>query len=401
MSVSVLRELPSMPRKKSHPSWGEPPWTIRFKTKNPNRKLPRVADFVVIGGGFTGLAAAAWLRQLSPRQSVVLLEADRVGAGASGRTGGMALAETAEGKQPGLGDVLAGLRHTLDALEIKCDLDLRGAWEIARNGAGYSATTRSPIEWQDSGTLRVVNEVPGGMLDPGKLVSGLANAADRAGAQILEHHRVLGIKWRATPEIEVASGIRNTEKITAGKIVFATNALSLQNSGLKRGMHPRLTLAVLTAPSTEKTLEEIGLVARKPFYTLDFPYLWGRVRKDRSVIWGAGLVHSPDSNDLDAVDIEDAEPSQMFSRLEQRIRSLHPTLAGTRFTRRWGGPILFRDSWKPVFDWHPRSGDEKNAIVAGAYAGHGVALSSYLGKWAAEILTGDGKSLPKWGRIGD
>jgi glycine/D-amino acid oxidase-like deaminating enzyme len=388
-----------MSQKKSRQSWGEPPWAVHFNPKSPKRELPRVADFVVIGGGFTGLAAAAWLRRLSPQQSVVLLEASHVGAGASGRTGGMALAETAAGKQPGLGDVLTGLRHTLETLKINCDLDLRGAWEIARKSEGHPARSRSPIEWQDSGTLRVVNEVPGGTLDPGKLVSGLAHAADREGAQILENHRVLSINWQSIPEIEVAISGRQRAKIAVGKVILATNALSLRNSGLRNGMHPRLTLAVLSAPISEKRLEEIGLGKRKPFYTTDFPYLWGRARKDRSIVWGAGLVNSPDSDDLDQVDITDAEPSGLFTRLEQRVQQLHPALAKIKFTHRWGGPILFRDSWKPVFDWHPRSRGQKNAIVVGAYAGHGVALSSYLGKWAAEILAGDGRALPKWGRI--
>jgi glycine/D-amino acid oxidase-like deaminating enzyme len=310
----------------------------------------------------------------------------------------MALAETAAGNQPGLGDVLAGLRHTIQSFGLRCDLDLRGAWEIGRKEHRRSAG--SPIEWQDSGTLRVVNEVEGGTLDPGKLASGLAQAADRAGARILEKHRVLGIQWRANPELEVASRSGQTKVITAGKIIFATNALSLSNSGLN-GMHPRLTLAVLTAPMPEKVLEQIGLAARKPFYTVDFPYLWGRVRQDRSIIWGAGLVHSPDSNDLDAVNVADPEPARIFAQLEQRVRHLHPALARVKFTHRWGGPILFRDSWKPVFDWHPRSAGRQNAIVAGAYAGHGVALSSHLGKWAAEILTGGARALPKWGRIGE
>jgi len=388
-----------MPGKKFQPHWGRTPWIIRFQPKRPSGELPGAADFVVIGGGFTGLAAAAWLRHFSPKESVVLLEAGRVGDGASGRTGGMALAETAAGSQPGLGDVLGGLRHTLETFDIQCDLDLRGAWEIARNAGARSAVHRSPIDWQDSGTLRVVNEVEGGTLDPGKLVNGLARTADRFGARIFERHRVLGIRWRANPEIEIADRSGPTKTITAGKIIFATNALSLANSGLRHGMHPRLTLAVLTSPVAEKLLEEIGLASRQPFYTLDFPYLWGRVRKDRSIVWGAGLIQSPDSEDLDAVDISDAEPARIFLQLEQRVRHLHPALARIKFTHRWGGPILFRDSWKPVLDWHPRSGGRQNAIVAGAYAGHGVALSSYLGEWAAEILTGGSKSLPKWGRI--
>ena len=44
-------------------------------------------------------------------------------------------------------------------------------------------------------------------------------------------------------------------------------------------MHPRLTLAVLAKPVSEKVLAAIGLAERKPFYTVDFPYLWGRVRR--------------------------------------------------------------------------------------------------------------------------
>jgi glycine/D-amino acid oxidase-like deaminating enzyme len=377
-------------------AWGAPPWKIDFRP--PPCALPARVDFAVIGGGFTGLAAAAWLRQLAPEKSVAVLEASRIGAGASGRTGGMSLAETAAGPQRGLGDVLAGLENILKKLRVKCDLDLGGAWEIAR-GPGAKGLARSVIRWDDSGTLRVVNEVPGGTLDPGKLVSGLARAAHRLAARIYENHRVLDVHWNAAPEIHVGDGRGNIRKLTAAKIIFATNALSLDVSGLLQGMHPRLTLAVLAKPVSEKVLQAIGLAERKPFYTLDFPYLWGRVRLDRSVVWGAGLVQSPDEDDLDRVDIAAPEPAQIFARLEERVTHLHPALEKSEFTHRWGGPILFRDNWKPVFDWHPQSLERgKNGIVIGAFAGHGVALSSYLGTWAAEILLGRRK-LPTWGAI--
>jgi glycine/D-amino acid oxidase-like deaminating enzyme len=86
--------------------WGEPPWTIDFRPKP--RAVPEKIDFAVVGGGFTGLSAAACLRRLDPSKSVVVLEAATIGAGASGRTGGMTLAETSAGDLPGLGDVLAG-----------------------------------------------------------------------------------------------------------------------------------------------------------------------------------------------------------------------------------------------------------------------------------------------------
>src|SRR5579863_9645700 len=126
-----------MPRTPTPDPWGTPPWKITF---TPQRhKLPAHVDFAVVGGGFTGLAAAAWLRLLAPEKSVAVFEAARIGSGASGRTGGMVLAETAAGDQPGLGDVLAGFRSILEKLKVRCDLDLNGAWEIARQPSSGKA----------------------------------------------------------------------------------------------------------------------------------------------------------------------------------------------------------------------------------------------------------------------
>src|SRR5258708_38578184 len=99
--------------RKVHP-WGVPPWTVDFRPAPC--ALPDQVDFAIIGGGFTGLSAAAWLRRFAPGRSVLVLESASLGEGASGRTGGMALAETAAGKLPGLGDVLAGYKKILRAL---------------------------------------------------------------------------------------------------------------------------------------------------------------------------------------------------------------------------------------------------------------------------------------------
>ena len=291
-----------------------------------------------------------------PEKSVAVFEAARIGAGASGRTGGMVLAETAAGNQPGLGDVLAGFQSILEKLKVRCDLKLNGAWEIARKHSSAKAKhQQSPIAWNDSGTLRVVNEVPGGTLDPGKLVTrpGPRRPAPRR-AHLRKSPRAAHPLERDARTAPHHRPRRKTKKITAQKILFATNALSLPEAGLT-GMHPRLTLAVLTRPVSEKVLAAIGLAERKPFYTVDFPYLWGRVRHDRSIVWGAGLVQSPDADDLEKVDITAEESAAAFDRLEDRIRHLHPALEKIKFSSRWGGPILFRDSWKPVFDWHPES----------------------------------------------
>ncbi len=373
------------------PPWGSPPWTIDFSP--PSQPLPRAVDIAIVGAGFTGLAAAAWLRLHDPGKSVAVLEAGSIGEGASGRTGGMALAETAAGDLPGLGDVLGGLQDILAKLHVDCGLALPGAWEIGRSGG----LADSPISWNDSGTLRVVREVPGGTLDPGKLVGGLARAAGRLGAMIFEHRRVTSARWTAPIELEIApcDGQAAPEHLSAKKVLFATNALSLPLSGLDSGTHPKLTLAALTGPVSPEVLKAIGLADGKPFYTVDFPCLWGRLREDNSIVWGAGLADPAPSGRLEDVRIDAGEPARMFASLERRIRGLHPALGDASFTHRWGGPILFRDNWEPVFGRHPASRD---ALVIGAFAGHGVALSSYLGAWAAEIFLGH-RDLPEWGRL--
>ena len=362
--------------------WGVPPWTIDFHPAP--RDLPEEVDFAVVGGGFTGLAAAAWLQRLEPQKSVALLEADSLGAGSSGRTGGVALAETAAGDLPGLGDVLSGFSGTLRELAVGCDLALTGAWELTRN----KGLADSPISWTDWGELRVEQEVPGGTIDPGKLVSGLAGAADRLGALIFEHARVEKIVFEELLRLYVSG-----KPLRARHVLLATNAQSLELSELAdRGAQPKFTLAVATEPLTAAQLAALGLESRKPFYTIDLPYLWGRLLPTNGVVFGSGLVHMTDWRELVALDIAARQPAGLIARLERRVRRLHPTLHSVQFTHQWGGPILIAEDWRPVFRQHPRS---SRAFVLGAYSGHGVALSVYLGCWAAEAMLGR-KTLPAW-----
>jgi glycine/D-amino acid oxidase-like deaminating enzyme len=377
--------------------WGVPPWEIDFHP--PQHPLPSKVDFAVVGAGFTGLAAAAWLRLLAPGKSVVLIETERIGAGASGRTGGMALAESAAGDLPGLGDVLAGLKNILAKLGEAsgtnladfCELQLNGAWEVGRSGSRAD----SPIQWNDSGNLRVMNDVPGGTLHPGKLIAGLAAAAVHLGVIVAEGSPVSRVIWDHGAELEFGGNASGSGKILASRVLFATNALSLDLAGFDSKANPRLTLAAATEPLSDDQIQAIGLGERKPFYTVDFPYLWGRTSKDNSIVWGAGLVSPTGSRNLREVDISATDPARMFATLEKRVHGLHPALAQVRFTHRWGGPIMFRDDWQPVFSRHPHSRD---GIVIGAFAGHGVALSSYLGAWAAEVLLGR-RELPEWGSL--
>src|SRR6266404_392974 len=395
--------------RKTH-SWGAPPWAVDFLPVP--RALPDQVDFAIVGGGFSGLTAAAWLRRLAPERSVLVLESATLGEGASGRTGGMALVETAAGKLPGLGDVLAGYKKTLRALRIDSRLTLPGVWELGRSAQAKN----SPICWSDSGELKVVRLVPGGTVDPGKVVAGLARAAENAGAQIAEHAEVRALDFSNPPRLRVRHKLRGRfhhKEIRAEQVLLATNAYSLELSGLRDAAVPKLTFALATAPLSAAQLKALGLSSRRPFYTVDLPYLWGRLLESNGAIFGAGLVPpyvgTPSrfplnarsikkrARDLHRYDVRRGEAAARLRWLESRVRHLHPVLANVRITHRWGGPILFTEKMLPIFRWftpegHPRS---KHVMLLAGYNGHGVALSVYLGQWAAQALLAR-RPLPRW-----
>lgn len=362
--------------------WGRPPWEIDFRPAP--RLVPEQVDVAIVGGGFSGLAAAAWLRRLNPAKTVAVFETQSIGSGASGRTGGMVLAESAAGDLPGLGDVLAGFSSILSSLAIDCDLHLPGAWEIGRS----NPLPNSPIAWQDSGDLRATREIPGGTVDPGKLVSGLARSVDRLGALIVENAPVEKIRFSDCLRLRIRE-----REVRASQVILATNAFSLEMSVLAKRTEPKLTLVVATAPLDHAQLEVLGLSSGRSFYTIDLPYLWGRVHKN-AVIFGGGLIEVNSWRALEAIDISAGKAAEIIASVERRVRGLHPALHSVGFSHWWGGPVLFGHNWdgNPVFEAHPHL---PNTIVLGAYSGHGVALSVYLGCWAAEATLGR-KALPSW-----
>jgi glycine/D-amino acid oxidase-like deaminating enzyme len=361
-------------------NWGNRPWSIDFVPAPHD--LPKTVDLAVVGGGFTGLSAAAKLRQLSPESVVALFETDELGAGSSGHTGGMVLAETAVGDLPGLGDVLKGYEEILHANQVDADLVLPGVYEIGRS----SPLPNSPIHWDDSGILAAMKSVPGGSINPGKVVAGLGRAAEIAGVLLFEQCNIEKAKFSDPIELVTRRGV-----VQAKKVLFATNAFAFELTGWLDRAESSFTLAVATETVSDEVIHEIGLAERKPFYTVDFPYLWGRLL-DNTIIFGSGLLHQNDWRDLANLDIRQQEPAGLFGRLERRVRGLHPRFATISFTHRWGGPICIADGWKPIFEHHHES---QNAIVLGAFSGHGVAQSVYLGNWAAEALLGR-RALPNW-----
>jgi glycine/D-amino acid oxidase-like deaminating enzyme len=86
---------------------------------------------------------------------------------------------------------------------------------------------------------------------------------------------------------------------------------------------------------------------------------------------------------------------EALGRLETRVRGLHPALARTEITARWGGPIAFRRGAVPIVSRLP---GVPAVIACTAYAGHGVALGVRVGQLVSEAIVDDAR-LPAWGEM--
>src|ERR1700732_3549546 len=131
--------------------WGEPPWR---GTTVPTRALEcSTPEVAIIGGGFTGVSAAYHLARRGIRP--IVLEAGRLGDGASGRTGGIVLEGTARGIMEGADRCVPTLERLVREARINCDLKLPGCWEIE-----HSDSANGALPWTDDGHgVRIVRTV--------------------------------------------------------------------------------------------------------------------------------------------------------------------------------------------------------------------------------------------------
>jgi gamma-glutamylputrescine oxidase len=253
----------------------------------------------------------------------------------------------------------------------------------------HTRAAAAGIRWRDGDGWHIAGTVPGGTVDPGALVAGLARAALAAGATIHEHTPVRRLDAGPPGHVHV-----DGYAVRADRVVVALNGYTAELVSLPMPLRAPLTLALCTAPVDDGVLAAIGLSTRAPFYTIDLPYLWGRWVAGGRLIFGAGLVFSPDGI-VRHVDIGGAEPAAILTRLEARARSLHPALATITITHRWGGPIAFVARDTPLLGALPGT---PSILVAAAYAGHGVALSVRVGRLLADAIV-DGAPLPAWGAL--
>lgn len=360
--------------------WGEPPWPRGAPSSSA--AAAKAPDVVIVGGGLTGTSTAYHLGRRGVRS--VMLEAGLIGDGASGRTGGIVLEGTAAGPMESADSCVPELQSLVSEEQIDCELLLPGCWEIEHRDDARM------LPWTDEGRpVCIARTVSGGVVQPAALVRGIAVAAVRAGAAIREKTPVRRIAIKPAMAIEL-----DGETIYPGRIVVAVNAwMSAMLPNIRR-ISTALTFACATEPLAQSVHDAIGLGEGFPFYTADLPYLWGRTIADGRIVFGSGLVYG-DPSRLESIDVSVDHSRAALERIKSRVRALHPALRDVEFSAEWAGPIAFTADAVPILGPHP---DEPRALIAGAYAGHGVAFSVHAGKLMAEAIA-EGKPLPKWGAV--
>jgi gamma-glutamylputrescine oxidase len=380
---------------------GEYPASWYAATATPLAPFPALsgevtADACVIGGGYTGLSAALHLAEAGMR--VVILEAQRVGWGASGRNGGQvgsgqrrdqdwlesrfgrerarALWEMAEEAKALVRDLVA--RHG-----IACDLRpgvvsaASRAGEVGELHAGAEKLARdygyAEIEPLDRAGLEAMvgtRAYHGGVLDRGAghlhpldYALGLARAAVAAGVRVFERSRAISV---APGEARTAAG-----RVRAPFVVVAGNGyLGDLLPGVAARVMPINNFIVATAPLGEararRVIRDDVAVADTRFVVNYF-----RLSADRRLLFGGGESYGY------------RFPRDIAGLVRPRMLAIFPDLADVAIEHAWGGTLAITANRMPAFQ-RLRPG----VFSAAGYSGHGVAIATLAGKLIAEAVHG-------------
>lgn len=367
-------------------------------------------DVGIVGGGFTGIATALSLIENGYRVAVV--EANRVGWGASGRNGGQ-FTDSISGEArirsalqaddaPAFLRMLRWRGHEIiedrvRRYDIQCDLKhghltaavkprqmeaLRVEYEqLIKDGAGDAVRL---VEADGFDGVLGTDAYCGGLLNrrnghlhPLNLCLGEADAARQQGASIFEHSPVTRIEHGRTPAIVTPGG-----RVTADAVVLAGNAYHrLERAALRGMLFPATSHIVVTEPLPDQVAEAINpldLAVYDCNHVLDYY----RLTADGRLLFGAGCNYSGhDPRDIDRV-------------MRPRVRRIFPRLADARIDYRWSGKIGI------VINRVPQLGRiDSNVYYAQGYSGHGICLSHVVGEIMADAIGGTMERFDVFDRV--
>ncbi len=384
-------------------------WLNTYGPYSPNPPLTGEAsvDVAIVGGGFTGLSTAYFLRKAEPALRVAVLEGDVVGFGASGRNGGFAM--TLFGLEPAVTALLFGKqaaaeahRYCERAVDLVRDLiaehTMHSDWEYPgflriATAPGYVRRIQhdlellasmgiTGVEWLSADKARAELNSPlvlgawweprCGLLNPAKHVRELKRIAHSAGATVYENTPVTHIDRYRKFKLRTPGG-----SITADKLVLAANAYSHLIPHLQRKQVPAFTHMVITEPLTPEQMDSIGWKNRQGVEDARNLVHYLRLTIDNRLAIGGSDVTITYGRDMDR-DLN----AVTFAQLERDTLQLFPGLKGVRFTHRWGGPVSVPIQMAPAIG---AIGDARAWYSLGCM-GHGVAPTHLNGQTLADLV---------------
>jgi glycine/D-amino acid oxidase-like deaminating enzyme len=390
-----------------------PFWTDRLPSRDgyPPLEGPTEADLCIVGGGFTGLWAALQAKAEEPERDVVVLEAESIAHGASGRNGGFAIASLTHGIENGLArfadempvlerlahENFAGLVADLAEHAIECDLELTGDILVAlepheerwlAEAAELYGRFGHEVELLRGEEMRAEVASPlyraglwdrrdSAIVDPAKLAIGLARAASELGVRIHERARVETIR-PAGAAMDVVAG---PASVRASRVLLATSAYPPLVRALRRYVVPVYDYVLVTEPLDGARRESLGWRRRQGVGDSANQFHYYRLTDDDRVVWGGFdavyRFRGPVDDRLD-------DAPDVFAGLAQRFFTTFPQLEGTRFTHRWGGAIDTCSRFSVFFG----TAHGGRVAYATGYTGLGVAATRFGARVALDLLAG-------------
>jgi glycine/D-amino acid oxidase-like deaminating enzyme len=369
------------------------------------------ADVVIVGAGFTGLWTALALTDTDPSLTVVVLEAETVAFGASGRNGGFCEASLTHGLANGIrhfpdevdrleAEGLANLRALVAFTRehgIDCDLEETGTLSLAdqayqvdefRAWVDEAAAHGETLEFLDRAAVQTevhspiwhagLYRPPGRdvLLDPAALCRGLARVAVERGVRIHEGTPVTALERVAGGVVvSTASGAR----IRAAQVVIATSAYSGWFRRLRPLFVPVYDYVLVSEPLRPDERASIGWRRRQDLSDSNNQFHYFRLTADDRILWGGyDAIHYFGSR----VGPEFDRRPATFQKLEAQFFRAFPQLEGLRFPYRWGGAIDTTTRFTVTF------GQTMGGRVTYAlgYTGLGVGASRWAGSVVRDFL---------------
>ncbi len=363
--------------------------------------LPSRAGYVIAGGGFAGLSTALRMKELEPDADIVLVEAETVGYGASGRNGGLmsplpapvwlttALHDQVHARAMGLLNTkvteaaqwarsIAPDAEVCDAelaLEAKGRITDAGLAHVARTliAAGITHRFSSGEVHLSPRTLHLAAHT----IHPYKLVLGLAAAARARGVRIVEHAPVGEIVEREGGGAHV--GLKDGRRIAAHTVVLATNAytpsVALEEPPRAKVVNNYMLATKPLDAMTLARLEAAGQRSGRFVVELNAAYVFYRVHDGRLIFGGIEKLKQIEGGDLDV-------PAAVIKGLRKHLAQTLDGAPLPEIAEAWGGRFHMTTTDLPII----RRSKPSSAIVLNVgYGGTGVALTLSLAPLSAAL----------------